>query len=129
MMEEALRALLLGSAPVAAPVGARINWGAHPQGQPLPAIVLTVVSDIEGLTLAGPDGLSEMRVQADCYALTHKAARVTARAVRDLLHGYHTDPLHLIELAGSRDLREGGSDEADRPFRASLDFIVTWRDA
>ncbi|WP_172599796.1 DUF3168 domain-containing protein [Cereibacter sphaeroides] len=72
-MEEALRALLLGTPAITALVDRRVNFGAHPQGEPLPALVLTTVSDREGLTLGGPDGLQQARVQIDCYAESYGA--------------------------------------------------------
>lgn len=129
-MEEAFLALLVSASGVTAHVpAARINWGAHPQGTGTPYIVLTVISDNEGLTMQGPDGLSQGRVQADVYAPTYGAAKLASRAVRDLLHGYRGGGFQLIEHAGSRDSREGGSNEAERLHRVSMDFMTHWRDA
>lgn len=160
-MEEAFLALLAGSSTVTAHVAAgRINWGAHPQGAGGPYIVLTVISEVPGLTLTGADGLAAFRVQADVYAATHTAAKQAARAVITRLHGYSEPRLfdravaidengehggapinendrlsppvsagfiRLIEHAGSRDSREGGTNEADRLFRVGLDFLTHWR--
>lgn len=126
-MEEALRALLMADVGVTALAGSRINWGAHPQGQPLPGVVLTLVDDGEGHIYTGPDGLSQGRVQMDCYALTYKDAKGLARAVRAALDGYRGGNFLGVFHAGSRDSREGGTDEADRPFRCSLDFMTHWR--
>ncbi|WP_417723957.1 tail completion protein gp17 [Salipiger sp.] len=74
-MEEELRAMLRAETAVAALVGARVYWGERPQGDPLPAVVLTVVDDREGSTLSGGDGLFLGMVQADCYALDLGAAK------------------------------------------------------
>jgi hypothetical protein len=127
-MEEALRALLAASSGVTAHVTAgRINWGAHRQGAGGPYIVLTVISGNEGLTMQGPDGLTAFRVQADVYAATYGAAKAAARAVIARLHGYRGGQFRLIEHADSRDSREGGTNEAERPHRVGLDFIVNWR--
>jgi len=127
-LEEALRALMLARPPVTALVGTRINWGANPQGSALPAIVMNVIDDAAGLTLAGSDGLSQGRVQIDCYADTFAAAKITARAVIAALHGYSApNGLRLIEHVATRDTREGSTNEADRPFRTSLDFMTHWR--
>ena len=127
-MEEAFRALLTGSAAVVALVPAsRINWGAHPQGQPLPGVVLTVVSGAEGLTLQGPDGLSAGRVQVDCYAPSYGQAKQISRAVIAVLHGYRAGGLRLVTHVATRDSREGGTNEAERLFRVSLDFTTAWR--
>ena len=127
-MEEALRALLTSSAAVTAIApAARINWGTHPQGAPLPALVLNVISDAEGLTMQGPDGLSEGRMQADAYAMTYGEAKQLSRAVRAVLHGHSGGGFDLVQHVATRDSREGGSNEAERPFRVSLDFTTAWR--
>ena len=126
-MEEDFRALLLADSGVTALAGSRVNWGAHPQGQPLPGVVLTVVSDFEGLVMSGPNKLFEGRVQVDCYGHTYADAKGVARAVRDLLHGYRGGGFRLVEHVATRDSRESGSNEAERPFRTSLDFTTAWR--
>jgi hypothetical protein len=127
-MDEAFLALLTGSAAVTALVPAlRINWGAHPQGTGSPYIVLTLVSDIEGLTYQGPDRLEQGRVQVDVYAPDYPAARIAGRAVKAALHGYRGGQFLLIEHAGSRASREGGTNEAERLHRVSMDFLTHWR--
>ena len=126
-MEEDFRALLLAATAVTDICGTRINFGAHPQGQDLPAIVLNTVSDNNGHDLQGSDGLFQGRVQADCYATTYGAAKLLSRAVRDALEGHQDSNFSGVFIAGSRDGREGGTNEADRPFRVSLDFLTNWR--
>ena len=126
-MEEAFLTLLLATSGVTALAGTRINWGSHPQGQPLPGVVLTVIDDGEGLTYLGPDGLSQGRVQVDCYGLTYRDAKGLARAVRAALDGYKGGNFWGVFHAGTREGREGGTNEADRPFRCSLDFLTHWR--
>jgi len=123
-MEEQLRALLLNDSGVSSHVGTRVNFGAHPQGQPFPAIVLNTISETEGYTLQGPNGVTNTRVQVDCYAQTYGAAKRLSRAVRSLLSGYQHGAFQGVFLAGSREGREGGSNDAERPYRASLDFMV-----
>tara|TARA_R110002012_G_scaffold211426_1_gene382194 strand:+ start:2542 stop:2925 length:384 start_codon:yes stop_codon:yes gene_type:complete len=125
-MEEQIRALLRSNVAVASHVAQRVNFGAHPQGQPLPAIVLNTVSDLEGVTLSGPSGLSAGRIQVDCYALQYGAAKLLSRAVKKALNGYSGDGIQGVFHAGSRDSREGGTNEADRPYRVSLDFTLTY---
>lgn len=127
-MEEALRALLLASSGVAslAP-SARINWGAHPQGADLPSLVLNTISGSEGLTMSGPDGIETSRVQIDAYAHTYAGAKILSRAVIAALHAYRSGAFRLVVHEGTRDSREGGSNEAERPFRCSMDFTVNWR--
>jgi hypothetical protein len=126
-MEAAFRAALLASAGVTALAGSRVNWLSHPQSDALPAVVLTVVSDAEGYTLDGRNGLSQGRVQVDCYAMAYKAARDLAAAVRAALSGYRGGDFRLIEHVATRDFREGGTDEAERPYRVSMDFLTHWR--
>lgn len=127
-MEQELRAILLASSGVTALApAARINWGAHPQGAALPALVLNVISDAEGYHLKGRDGLSQGRVQVDAYAETYAQAKQLSRAVRAALSGYRGGGFRLVEHVATRDSREGGSNEADRPYRVSLDFLTHWR--
>lgn len=122
-----LRDVLLNDAGVAAICATRVDWGARPQGRVLPAVVLMQVSGTDGLDLDGPDGLSRVRVQADCYGVTYGAAAGLADAVRAALNGYRGGGFRLIEHAATRDMREGGSNEPDRPFRVMLDFLCHWR--
>jgi hypothetical protein len=128
-MEEAFRGLLTSSAAILTHVPAgRINWGHHPQGAGKPYIVLIVVSDVAGITMRGPDRLSQGRVQVDCYAPSYEAAKAISRALVTLLDGYRGGQFSLIRHAGSRDHgREGGTNEAERLHRVGLDFMTHWR--
>lgn len=130
-MEEALRTMLLANAGVTAIAGTNINWGEHPQGVATPFIVLTLIDDAEGLYLdadEGSDGLSIGRVQVDCYGTSYRTAKRLARAVRAAAHGYRGGSFSGIFEVASRDFREGGSNEADRPFRVSVDLLTHWRE-
>lgn len=125
-MEKALRALLTGSAAVTSLVPAsRISWGVVAQGKPLPAIVLNVISNRDGLTMQGPDGLWRGRVQVDCYAMDYGATVALAAAVTGVLHGHRAGAFRLIVLDNRRDDHEAGA--VGRPFRIGLDFITNWR--
>lgn len=129
-METQLRALLTGSAAVTALApAARINWGAHPQGKPLPYIVLAVVSEVPQHTLGGTVNLRQNRVQVDCYADSYAAAHGLAAAVIGALDGYRGGQFQGVFHAGTRDSREGGTNEADRPYRRSLDFTTHWSES
>jgi len=128
-MEEALRAVLRSSAAVIDLVPPeRINWGDHPQGIGDPYVVLNVISGAEGMTLKGPDGLAEARVQIDCYGSSYAAAKSLSRAVVGHLHGYRMGRFRLVAHVATRDSREGGTNEAERLFRVSLDFTTHWRE-
>ncbi|ABN78420.1 DUF3168 domain-containing protein [Cereibacter sphaeroides] len=124
-MEQALRALLLASSGVTALTEKRVNFGSHPQGAGFPYVVLNTISDREGLTVNGPDGLQQARVQIDCFAETYMAAKQLSRAVRAVLHGHSGGGFQGVFLDGARDLREPG-DDTGRPYRVSLDFLTIY---
>lgn len=125
-MEEQIRAALLASSGVTALASTRVNFGSHPQGEALPGLVLNTVSDFSEHTLSGPDGPPEARVQIDCYAMTYGAAKQLSRAVRAALDGYSGGAIQGAFLSNARDGREGGTNEAERPFRVSMDFTVRY---
>jgi hypothetical protein len=129
-MEEALLALLRGSASVTALVPtARINWRRHPQGQPWPGIVLHAINDRDEYAIADVADLSEARVQIDCWATTYGQAKAISRAVRALLSGYQGGVFYQMRLNGARDARSTGTNEPDDPAGVSLDFTFHYRRA
>jgi hypothetical protein len=125
-VKEHLRARLLSFPDVLAWTD-RIFWGEIPQGAAYPNAILYQISGAEGMTLRGPNGLASGRVQLDCHALVYNQAEALSRGAVKALHGYRDETLRLVEHVATRDGREGGSNEAERPFRISLDFIVNWR--
>jgi hypothetical protein len=126
-MEEELRAFLLASSGVSALGSGRINWVAHPQGVRLPAIVLNVISGTTPRHMKGQGGVQTNRVQIDCDALTVGEAKQVSRDVIAALSGYRGGGFRAVFHEGTRDSREGGGNEAERPFRVSLDFETHWR--
>lgn len=126
-MEEELRALLRATTAITDLCGQRVDWGARAQRDPLPAIVLNVISGAEGFHMNGRDGLFKGRVQVDCYGETYADAKALGRAVRDLLHTYRGGGFELITEISRRDHHEGGTNEATRAFRDGADFNVSWR--
>ena len=125
-MEETFRALLLSDSGVSSHVGNRVNFGTHPQGRPLPAIVLNVVSSTEDNHMNGK-GPFNGRMQVDVYGGTYKAATLAARAVLNKLNSYRGGGFDFIEHISTRNSRKSGSNEVSQPFRASLDFNIIWR--
>ena len=103
-----------------------INFGEHPQGKPLPAIVMLTVSNDNTHHMEGPTRLYAGRVQVDCYGDDYLAAKITARAVLATLDGYAGGGFQGIFHAGSRDTRDGGANETARPYRVSMDFMTQW---
>ncbi|MEM9786791.1 MAG: DUF3168 domain-containing protein [Pseudomonadota bacterium] len=127
-MEEAIRTRLLAVTAVTDIVAARINWGVHPQGEALPGLVLTTVSDAQDSNLNAPSGISDARVQVDCYAEDYGAAKLLFRAVRGALSGWSS---HIAGIQGvfeenARDGFLGETQDGDRPFRVSVDFRVVY---
>lgn len=127
-MEEDFLALLRGSAGVLAYVPATsMSVGDLVQGRPDPRIVCQEVSGAEGYTHGGKDGLRSGRMQVDCYGRSYAEAKAIARAVEATAHTYRGGRFGGIFQQSARDDREGGANEADRPFRISLDFMTNWR--
>jgi hypothetical protein len=132
-LEEDLRGLLLAAAAGGAALtpAVEVNWDVHTQGVALPGVVLTLVSGGEGIAQDGPTGLEQVAVQVDAYAATPGAALALAREIRTVLHGFRGDGatgfFEGIFLTATRSGREAGANEAERPFRQSMDFDVNWR--
>lgn len=132
-MEDDLRELLLSVA-----LGGtlftpdiEVNWGTHPQGAALPGVVLNRIAGAEGYTQDGPNGLLQASVQIDVYGPNHDDVVRLAREIGAALSGYRGDGAYGffdgIFLTATRGGREGGTNEAERPFRQSMDFDVNWR--
>jgi hypothetical protein len=127
-MEEALIARLLGVEAVSGMVATRVYPGSRPQGSALPAIVLNRISGGPLYADDGEVGLEQARIQVDCWAATYAGAKLLARRVAASLSAFEgtvgETTFQLIELDIEQDLREGGGDSADYPFRTALDFLV-----
>lgn len=109
---------------VAALVARRVYWDERPQGKPLPSITLQVISKVGGHTLDAPEDLKVARVQVDCWARSSDEADALEGAVEATLDGYRGGAFQGVFLENTRGSREGGTTEADRPFRVSMDFMV-----
>lgn len=77
--EADLRTRLIDDAIVGPIVETQIYWRIRPQNKPVPAIVLTIVSDPRPQHLEGFHSLRSTRVQLDCYGRTYDETR----ALRD----------------------------------------------
>lgn len=82
MIEYAVRRHLIDNPAVAALVGDRISPPPIPQSGTLPYITYTLAALTEDNQEGDDDTLEMARLQLDCWATTHKAARELARAVR-----------------------------------------------
>lgn len=115
-MEEALRALLAGYAPLTALVGTNagpnpgagpsIYWGEFPQGVKDPAVALYKITGGEGHHLQGPDGLFNGTVQIDVRAVKVSEMWAISRAIRAKLDGYSDDHFRGIFHRGDRQSSE-----------------------
>lgn len=120
---EAIRAVLVADVPVNGIVSERVYPQVMPQGAALPAIVLTVVSDVPENTFDGTaaDRLSARRLQVDCYAKSYLAAQNLAAAVDQALSS-----LQAHDLSAERDNARDLYDDPTEIYRVSMDFTV-WR--
>ena len=131
-MEESLVALLLADAGLTALVGNRVNWNVRPQGNALPAVVLTKVSGVADYTMQGPSTYEQSRVQVDCYASTFLASVTAARAVTAKLSGLRTVQGGTEFLGVFKDSERQSHEEGSGGVwmhRVSLDFLVHHRSA
>ena len=120
---EAIRAELEANTAVLALVGTRIYPQAMPQGVTLPAVVITVVSEVPENSLTGTAStrLVQARAQVDCYAAKYLDAHQVAAAVDEVLANLMRSDLSA-ERMDSRDLYD---DEAGL-HRVSADYSI-WR--
>jgi hypothetical protein len=124
-MEAALIARLLATAGVTALVSTRINWKRRPQAEPLPAIVLHVVSRIPDVTHGGRSGLIVSRVQVDCWGATFGSAKAVARAVENALTAQtFTQGSVRFDAILIDSERDDTTDETTPLFRTSLDLMI-----
>lgn len=124
-MDEALHALLIADPAISGRISGRAFWGMAPQGEALPALVMTVISGRDAPHLTGTDGLWRYRVQIDCYGIDRPAARLLSRDVIALLNGYSGGGFNAVFLDTVRETFESAA--VDRPTRISLDFNIIWR--
>lgn len=115
---DALRARAVGLA------GGRVYWGERPQSGPLPAIVLTAVSDDRPQHLKGFD-LAPGRVQIDCYAASQEVVWDLAEAVLAALvpgGNFNGHNFSRADVAlGPRDMTERVGNIT--VFRVSMDLV------
>lgn len=126
-MEGALRARLLAAAPVTALVDQRIYWDDRPQSSPLPAILLTVISDIRRQTLSDWDML-EARVQADAMALTFAQKKALKEAViATLAPAEEINGIQFMRATEIAAVPRNERTETQFIFRDAIDFLVRWK--
>lgn len=117
--EDELRAHLIGDATLTALVGERIYPIVRKESSALPALTYLVVIDDAATGLDGfTSGLSNVRVQIDCWALTHREAIALGKIVRNRM---------FVAATNFKTARSDGQDlfeDDTRIYRRSLDFSV-----
>lgn len=128
-MEQDLAAWLLADPAMA---GATVNWNARDRGAGLPAVVLRVITRGPDYIHAGPSGLVESRVQADCYGSTYMQAKTIARAVEARISAQRfmqgATKFNGAFVNGERDDFQAEANGADKMHRVIIDFNV-WHGA
>jgi len=127
-MSTDLRSLLLAELDVGV-----VAWSARPQGSELPALVLSVVSEVTYYTYLGVGGLMQTRVQADALGASFLAAATLADALKSTVGGYHgtvggTVFAGIFLDGGFADTTEAGSGAAPI-HRFSRDLIIHHKEA
>jgi hypothetical protein len=125
-LEEALRALLIGYAPLTALVSTRMVWNHLPQDTTRPAVVMFKISGAAGYTTEGPDGLESSRVQIDVQALTVSSMWAIRDVIIAKLSGHKDSTFRGIFLLSERQSSEKPG--TDLYHIVSMDFEV-WASA
>ncbi len=87
-LENAIRAILVSDAQVAALVARRVHPIVRPQGGELPAVVYQRLTTDRYRSTAGPGNLPAALVQVTCWSDRYINSIEVADAVRDVLDGY-----------------------------------------
>jgi hypothetical protein len=88
MIDEGLRAHMLGYPGVTNAIGSRVYPAPLPQGATLPAVTYHDVSNVGSTSNDGPDCLERARYQLDHWAETKEEATRIERLTRAVLSGY-----------------------------------------
>lgn len=124
-VEQGFVALLTANPNVvaAAPVGGFLAQ--LPQDQALPSWSYTTVADPTDYTLKGPVGLSERRIQIDCYGNTGAETITLASAIDAVLSGYMGTLPDGTHVQGCFHLNTMDVfDEESRTFRRMLEYSL-----
>jgi len=102
-------------------------WLALPKGTPLPSWSFTVVSEVTDYTLAGRTDLTPRRLQIDVYALDGAEALNLARAIDNVLSGYHgvlPDAQATVVQGAFRENEIDFFDDVSRTYRRMIEFFI-----
>ena len=128
----AIRTELLTEATITAIVGQRIYCDAMPQTATLPAIEMTIVSDVPEMQLSDITGLTQARIELLCIADRRTTARALAQAIRTCgiatIKGLYTSVwIRGVAIGESYDtviLPTDGTDE--RRYQTAVHLLVAY---
>jgi hypothetical protein len=124
-----LRTYLLADATLTTLVGTRMYPLKLPQAPTMPAIIYTWISGARVHSTDGPSGLSNPRVQFDCWAQTYLEAEALLEALRKRLDGFQgTAGSSWIQAVFFETERDGYDDDTEL-YRRSADFFVWYEEA
>lgn len=124
-MEAALRTRVMGAVTVA---GSRVYWTLRPQNSALPAIVLSVVSDVRTQNMDGFDGYQSKRVQIDCYATTYaEAASMREAVIAGVVPADDAGGVNFLRSFVNNTMSRGEDTAAGFVHRQMIDLTV-WHD-
>lgn len=140
IVEAGLRLLILGDATVATLLGDRAYPVVLPQAPTLPAVTYQRIGGgIRVGSHAGDSGLTQARIQLDCWASSYLAAKELAAAVRRALQRYARalakgaavpvsagagDALRIRKVDVTLDRDDYEDEETIKQFRAGMDVLV-----
>lgn len=126
-MEGALRARLLAATPVTSLVAQRVYWDDRPQGSPLPAVLLTVISDLRSQTLSDFD-MREARVQVDVFGTTFAQKKALKEAViAALAPASLINDVQFMRASDISAVPRNERTETQFVFRDAIDFLIRWK--
>lgn len=100
-----------------------------PKGTVLPSWSYQVVSEVTDYTLDGRTDLTPRRLQIDVYAMAGAEALNLARAIDNVLSGWHgalPDTQATVVQGIFRDNEIDFFDDASRTYRRMLEFFVNY---
>lgn len=131
-MAVAIRTELLTESTITDVIGQRLYADALPQNPTLPAIEMTVVSDVPEMQLSDITGLTKARIELMCIADRRTTARALAQAIRTcgiatIKGQYSSVWIRGVAIGESFDatiLPTDGSDE--RRYQTSVHLLVDY---
>lgn len=128
MIEQGLVQLVQGTPAVAAIAAAGGGFmGQLPKDFTLPSWTYMIVSDPVDYELLGPTSLGSTRIQIDCFAASAADVIRLAKAIDDVLVGFHgtlADPDSTVVQGCFRGNKIDFFDDAARNYRRMLEYMI-----